>query len=306
MEDARIPIGRKNLGPRHLRESLEKGIVVAPGVFNGISALLAERHGFTAIYLSGSGVAGAMGLPDLSMTTMSEVVEETRRITFVSTLPLIVDIDTGFGEILNVERSIMELERAGASAVHIEDQVIPKKCGHLDGKEIIEEYEMIEKIKAAVRARKNKDFMIIARTDSRAVEGFDSAVERAKSYIKAGADAIFPEALESEDEFREFASRVGGILMANMTEFGKSPLIGAKELEGMGYRIVIFPLTAFRSALKAMDSVYSTLSTSGTQKYMIESLMTRKEFYDIIGYSKYEKEDSLLSEKHKKVVTRQE
>ncbi|MEM0128025.1 MAG: methylisocitrate lyase [Thermoplasmatales archaeon] len=289
-------MGRENFGPRYLREALKKGIVVAPGVFNGISALIAERHGFRAIYLSGSGVAGSMGLPDLSMTTLSEVVDETKKVTLVSRLPLIVDIDTGFGEVLNVERTIIELERAGASAVHIEDQILPKKCGHLDGKAVIEEYQMVEKIKAAVKARNNRDFMIIARTDSRAIEGFDRAVQRAKSYMDAGADGIFPEALESEEEFKEFASKVKGILLANMTEFGKSPLLEAKELERMGYRIVIFPLTAFRSALKAIDTTYSTLSAYGTQKTIIENIMSRKEFYNVIEYDKYEMEDRSLSQ----------
>lgn len=299
----RIPIisSQSNPGPKHLREALSKGIVVAPGVFNGISALIAERYGFDALYLSGSGVAGAMGLPDLSMTTMSEVVEETRRITLVTKTPLIVDIDTGFGEVLNVERTVIELERAGASAVHIEDQVLPKKCGHLEGKSLVQEYEMLEKIRAAVKARRNKDFMIIARTDARAVEGLDGAIKRARSYLEAGADGIFPEALESEEEFREFASKVRGILLANMTEFGKSPLLSAKELEKMGYRIVIFPLTAFRASLNAMKDVYSTLSSSGSQVNILGKIMSRREFYDIIGYDAYELEDKLIAQKHRKI-----
>ncbi|MGC8645562.1 MAG: methylisocitrate lyase [Thermoplasmata archaeon] len=297
-----IAMGRKNLGPRHLRGAIKRGIVVAPGVFNGISALIAERYGFDALYLSGSGIAGAMGLPDLSMTTMSEVLEETRRITLVSRAPLIVDVDTGFGEVLNVERTVMEMERAGASAIHIEDQVLPKKCGHLEGKVLINEYEMVQKIRAAVKSKRNKDFMIIARTDARAIEGIDGAIQRAKSYLKAGADGIFPEALENEEEFREFASKVKGVLLANMTEFGKSPLLPARELERMGYRIVIFPLTAFRASLLTMEEVYSTLSSSGTQEKILEKIMSRKKFYDIIGYEAYELEDRLLSQKHRKTM----
>ena len=203
--------------PTELRRLISKGIVVTPGVFNGISALIAERHGFKALYLSGSGVAGGMGLPDLSLTSLSDVVEEVRRIKLVSGLPLIVDVDTGFGEVLNVERTVKEIERAGASAIHIEDQVLPKKCGHLEGKKLVEVEEMVEKIQAASKSKKNKDFIVIARTDARSVDGIDSAVERAKLYQRAGADGIFPEALESEEEFKEFAKKVKGILLANMT-----------------------------------------------------------------------------------------
>lgn len=291
----------RNLGPAFLRQKIKEGIVEAPGVFNGIGALLAERYNFNAIYLSGSGVAGVQGLPDLSMTTMDEVLLEARKITAISKLPLIVDVDTGFGEILNVERTIIEMERAGVSAVHIEDQALPKKCGHLDGKSLVPEQEMIEKIVAATEARKNKDFMIIARTDARAIEGFDRAVERARLYLKAGADGIFPEALQSEDEFREFHKKVPSVLLANMTEFGKSPLLSARELGEMGYSIVIFPLTAFRASLKTVDMIYRELSQKGTQREIIDSLTTRSEFYGIIKYSEYENEDHEISRKSKKI-----
>ena len=288
--------------PTELRRLISKGIVVTPGVFNGISALIAERHGFKALYLSGSGVAGGMGLPDLSLTSLSDVVEEVRRIKLVSGLPLIVDVDTGFGEVLNVERTVKEIERAGASAIHIEDQVLPKKCGHLEGKKLVEVEEMVEKIQAASKSKKNKDFIVIARTDARSVDGIDSAIERAKLYQRAGADGIFPEALESEEEFKEFAKKVKGILLANMTEFGKSPLLSAKELEKLGYRIVIFPLTAFRGALKKIDEVYSDLSKKGTQREFISSMMSRKEYYDLINYSSYEDEDKKLKEKSTKIM----
>ena len=288
--------------PAELRRLISKGIVVTPGVFNGISALIAERHGFKALYLSGSGVAGGMGLPDLSLTSLSDVVEEVRRIKLVSGLPLIVDVDTGFGEVLNVERTLKEIERAGASAIHIEDQVLPKKCGHLEGKKLVEVEEMVEKIQAASKSKKNKDFIVIARTDARSVDGIDTAIERAKLYQRAGADGIFPEALESEEEFKEFAKKVKGILLANMTEFGKSPLLSAKELEKLGYRIVIFPLTAFRGALKKIDEVYSDLSKKGTQREFISNMMSRKEYYDLINYSSYEDEDKKLKEKSTKIM----
>ena len=288
--------------PTELRRLISRGIVVTPGVFNGISALIAEKHGFRALYLSGSGVAGGMGLPDLSLTSLSDVVEEVRRIKLVSGLPLIVDVDTGFGEVLNVERTLKEIERAGASAIHIEDQVLPKKCGHLEGKKLVEVEEMVEKIQAASKSKKNKDFIVIARTDARSVDGIDSAIERAKLYQRAGADGIFPEALESEEEFKEFAKKVKGILLANMTEFGKSPLLSAKELEKLGYRIVIFPLTAFRGALKKIDEVYSDLSKKGTQREFISKVMSRKEYYDLINYSSYEDEDKKLKEKSTKIM----
>jgi len=292
----------KNLGPEFLRQKINEGIVEAPGVFNAIGAMLAERNNFNALYLSGSGVAGVQGLPDLSITTIDEVVSEARKITSISKLPLIVDIDTGFGEILNVERTIIEMERAGVSAVHIEDQVMPKKCGHLEGKALVPEQEMIEKIVAAIEARRNKNFMIIARTDARAVEGFDRAVERAKLYLKAGADAIFPEALQTEEEFREFHKKVPAVLLANMTEYGKSPLLSSKELGTMGYRIVIFPLTAFRATIKTMDFVYSELRKKGTQREMMDKIASRSEFYDIIKYSEYENEDKEISRKSRKIM----
>jgi methylisocitrate lyase len=285
-----------------LRRLISKGIVVAPGVFNGISALVAENHGFRALYLSGSGIAGSMGLPDLSLTSLNEVVEETRRIKLVSALPLIVDVDTGFGEVLNVERTVREIERAGASAIHMEDQILPKKCGHLEGKKLVAAEEMIEKIQAASKSRMNKDFTIIARTDARSVEGIDAAIERARLYLRAGADGIFPEALESKEEFKEFSQKVNGILMANMTEYGRSPLLSVDELEKLGYSIVIFPLTAFRGALKKMDEIYSNLAKNGTQRNMLNEIMTRKDYYELINYSSYELEDKKLKEKSTKIM----
>lgn len=284
-----------NQGPAMLRKIIKEDFCVAPGVFNGMSAVLATRAGFNALYLSGSGIAGSMGLPDLSVTTLTEVAEEVRRIVSVTPLPLIVDVDTGFGETINVVRTTRVIEQAGASAMHLEDQVLPKRCGHLNGKRIVPEDEMILKIKAAVSARKNRDFIIIARTDARSVNGIDDAIERARQYVRAGADMIFSEALESYEEFERFASEVKSPLLANMTEFGKSPLLSVDELRQIGYKAVIFPLTAFRATLKTMDSIYQDLIERGTQRDFIDRLMTRSQFYDAIGYSQYEKEDADLS-----------
>ncbi len=284
-----------NSGPKELRKIIRNGYVVAPGVFSGISALLAQRAGFRALYLSGSGVAGSMGLPDLSLTTLDEVAAETRKITSMSGLPLIVDIDTGFGETLNVVRTIRTMEAAGAAAIHMEDQDLPKKCGHLSGKKIIPADAMAQKVKVAVGSRKDKAFIIIARTDSRAIEGLDGAIERGRLYLKAGADVIFPEALESEDEFKEYAKKVRAPLLANMTEFGKSPLLSSEDLARLGYKIIIFPLTGFRAALSSMDTIYKELRQSGTQRKVLQRLMTRDEFYKVIGYKDYADEDALLS-----------
>ncbi len=289
-----------NLGPKRLRELISNGYVIAPGVFNGISAILAERAGFQAGYLSGSGVAGVMGLPDISVTTMDEVVYDLRKIISISKMPILVDVDTGFGETINVIRTVRTMESSGAAAIHIEDQELPKKCGHLPGKRLISEEEMIKKIYAAVEARKNPDFMIIARTDARAVEGLEGAIRRGKMYLEAGADMIFPEALETKEEFEEYARYVSPLL-ANMTEFGKSPLLSAKELGEMGYRIIIFPLTAFRASLLAIEDIYTNLMVQETQKNFIDKLMTREKFYEIIGYKEYENEDKELSIKNVKL-----
>ena len=284
-----------NLGPAELRKQIRSGFVIAAGVYNGISAMQAERAGFRTLYLSGSGVAACMGLPDLSFTTLTEVVNEVSRITDMTKSPLIVDVDTGFGEPLNVTRTVRQLEKAGASGMHIEDQQLPKKCGHLSGKKIVPDEEMVHKIKAAVAARKNRDFLIIARTDARSVLGVEDAIRRSNLYLESGADMIFTEALESEDEFRRFAREVHGDLLANMTEFGKSPLLPADVLRQIGYRAVIFPLTAFRTALKATQNAYDMLFSQGTQKNLLNIMMSRNEFYEVIGYHEYEKEDNELA-----------
>jgi methylisocitrate lyase len=272
------------------------GIIIVPGVFDPASALLAESVGFKAIYLSGAALTGSLAMPDLSIITFSEVLGATRRIMEVVDLPMIVDTDTGFGEAINVYRTVKELEEAGAAAVQIEDQVLPKKCGHLSGKHVVPADEMVKKIMSAVEARRS-DMVIVARTDAREVEGLDAAIERAQMYVEAGADVIFPEALHNLEEFKEFSRKVKAPLLANMTEFGKTPYITAKEFEEAGYKFVIFPVTTFRAAMKAMKDVLLELKEKGTQKHILDKLMTRQEFYELIGYYEYEKMDSQIAEK---------
>lgn len=241
-----------------------------------------------------------MGLPDLSVTTSTEVAEEIGRICGASSLPLIVDGDTGFGEPINVVRTIRLFESAGAAAVHLEDQVLPKRCGHLNGKKIVDREEMVRKIQAAVDARKNSNFTIIARTDARSVMGIEEAIERSNLFLEAGADMIFTEALETKEEFEKFGREVNGPLLANMTEFGKSPLLSVDEIKSAGYSAVIFPLTAFRVALKYMEKTYNEIMNKGTQREFMDNLMTRSQFYELIGYNQYENEDRELSEINRK------
>ena len=267
-----------------------KKIVVAPGVFSPAVAKLAEKTGFRALYFSGAGFSSLLALPDLGITTLSEVSQATRQITSRVGLPLIVDADTGFGEALNVARTVQELKASGAAALHIEDQVLPKRCGHLAGKELVDADEMVKKLVSA-KEEAGKDLLVIARTDARAVEGMDGAIERARSYSKAGADMIFPEALESRDEFVEFRKKITVPIMANMTEFGKTPYMSAKEFEDIGYNVVIFPVTAFRAMMKSVKEALERLKLEGTQEGMIDQLMTRKEFYALIDYQKYEEAD---------------
>ena len=282
---------KRNLGPDELRKQLKNGFITAAGVYSGITGIQAERAGFKTLYLSGSGVAGVMGIPDLSFTTLTELADETRKITSVTKSPLIVDADTGFGEPLNVSRTVRILEEAGASAIHIEDQQLPKKCGHLSGKKLVDAVDMIHKLRAAVKSRVNESFCIIARTDARSVNGIDDAISRAALYAENGADIIFTEALESREEFMKFRREIKIPLLANMTEFGRSPLLSVKDLKEIGYNAVIFPLTAFRTALKSTKNAYERLYSDGTQKDIINNMMSRDEYYDLIGYYDYERED---------------
>ena len=289
----------RNLGPDELRKQVKSGFITAAGVYSGITGIQAERAGFKTLYLSGSGVAGVMGIPDLSFTTLSELADETRKIIAVTRSPLIVDADTGFGEPLNVSRTVRVLEAAGASAIHIEDQQLPKKCGHLSGKKLVDEVEMIHKLNAAVKSRVNESFCIIARTDARSVNGIEDAISRAALYADNGADVIFTEALESREEFLKFRREIKTPLLANMTEFGRSPLLSVKDLKEIGYNAVIFPLTAFRTALKSTKNAYERLYSEGTQKDILNDMMSREEYYDLIGYYDYEREDKeIYGEKH--------
>ncbi len=268
-----------------LRELISKEAVMMPGVPNAAMARQVEQVGFEAVYISGAGMANATaGVPDIGLLTLTEVTQLASYIANAVKIPAIVDADTGFGGAENVARTIQELEKAGLAGCHIEDQEFPKRCGHLAGKSIVDVEEMVGKIKAAVAVRRDPDFMIIARTDARAVEDFDRAVERAGEYLAAGADAIFPEALQSADEFRDFAKAIDLPLLANMTEFGKSPLLSFKELCDFGYKMVIFPMSAFRVAMKASEGFLRVLKQSGTQKDWVDEMQTRQELYDLLDY----------------------
>ena len=284
-----------------LRKLIEgEKIVFAPGVFSPAVAKLAEKQGFEALYFSGAGFSNFLALPDLGITTLTEVAGAARQIASKVNVPLIVDADTGFGEALNVARTVEEMKIAGAAAVHIEDQILPKRCGHLEGKELVDADEMVKKLISA-REAAAKELLIIARTDARSVEGIDSALERALVYSKAGADCIFPEALESREEFAEFRRKVKLPLMANMTEFGKTPYITVQEFEDLGYDIVIFPVTAFRAMMKAVKDILAQLKEEGTQKSMLRSLMPREEFYDLIDYYRFEEADKKAMEAAKRL-----
>jgi methylisocitrate lyase len=267
------------------RQLTTKGSVMMPGVPNASIARQAERAGFDAVYISGAGMANATaGLPDIGLLSMIEVVRLAGYVANAVKIPAIVDADTGFGGTENVARTIHELEAAGLAGCHIEDQEFPKRCGHLPSKSIVDPEEMVEKINAAVAARRDPDFFIIARTDSRATEGFDGAVERAGEYLAAGADAIFPEALQTLDEFRDFAKEIDLPLLANMTEFGKSPLLSFQELADFGYRIVIFPQSAFRVSMKASEEFLRALKSAGTQSDWLDRMQTREELYQLLDY----------------------
>jgi methylisocitrate lyase len=267
------------------------GPVLLPGVFGPLIAKMAERLGFHACYLSGGALSAFTGVPDIGLLSLAEFTAEARRLTAATNLPVIADADTGFGEALNVERTVREYEAAGLAGLHLEDQEMPKRCGHLSGKSIVPAASMVGKIRAAVAARKNPDFLIIARTDARGVTSFEDAVIRANLYREAGADAIFPEALQNAGEFGRMARLSPGLLLANMTEFGKSELLDAKTLGDMGYRLILFPLSAFRVAMKAAEETLKTILAMGTQQSCLPQMQTRQELYDRLGYSGYEDRD---------------
>lgn len=268
------------------------------GTINAFSALLAEDAGFNAIYLSGAGVANAsFGLPDLAMTTLNDVCEDIRRISAVTKLPLLVDADTGWGGAFMLGRTVREMTRAGAGACHLEDQVGVKRCGHRPGKALVETDEMVDRIKAAVDARTDDRFAIMARTDAHAVEGQQAALDRSAAYVEAGADMIFAEALTTLPEYQQFTDAINVPVLANLTEFGKTPMFTTEELEKAGVSMALYPLSAFRAMSKAALHVYQTLRNDGTQLGAIETMQTRDELYDVLGYHEYEKKlDQLFVE----------
>ena len=270
------------------------------GTINAYSAMLAEKSGAKAIYLSGAGVANAsFGLPDLGMTNLSEVLEDARRITDACSLPLLVDIDTGWGHAFNIARTIRSMEKAGVAAVHMEDQVIAKRCGHRPNKAIVPLKEMGDRIKAAVDARQDADFVIMARTDAYAVEGMSAVVERAQYCIELGADMIFPEAMTTLEEYREFCRLVNVPALANITEFGRTPLFTRDELADAGIQLILYPLSAFRAMSQAALTVYQTILKEGTQSALVPMMQTRNALYDVLGYETYEnKLDQLMKEEN--------
>lgn len=270
------------------------------GTVNAYCAMMAEQTGHHAIYLSGGGVANASyGLPDLGMTDLNDVLEDVRRITAASTLPLLVDIDTGFGGAFNIARTIQQMEKAGAAAVHIEDQVQQKRCGHRPNKAIVSQAEMVDRIKACVDARYDDNFVIMARTDALAVEGMDSAIERAVACVEAGADMIFPEAMLTLEQYREFVDAVKVPVLANITEFGATPLFSREELASAGVDIVLYPLSAFRAMNQAALNVYQHLLNDGHQRNVVDTMQTRMDLYDFLNYHDYEQKLDALFSKEK-------
>ncbi|WP_445429315.1 methylisocitrate lyase [Bacillus atrophaeus] len=269
------------------------GILQIPGVHDAMAALIAKQTGFSAIYLSGAAYTASRGLPDLGIVTSSEMAERAKDLVRAADLPLLVDIDTGFGGVLNAARTAREMLEARVAAVQIEDQQLPKKCGHLNGKQLVSAEEMAQKIKAIKQVAPS--LVVVARTDARAQEGLDAAIKRSATYIEAGADAIFPEALQSESEFRQFAKRITAPLLANMTEFGKTPYYHAEEFEDMGFQMVIYPVTSLRTAAKAFERMFRLIKEQGSQKEGLLEMQTRKELYDTIFYEDYEDLDKSIA-----------
>ena len=289
--------------PRRLRELIAQGTVVLPGAFNALTAMQIERAGFDAVYVSGAGIAAAQGLPDIGLLSMAEVVADAGTIARAVVIPALADADTGYGPPLSVMRTVQAFEQAGLAGLHLEDQESPKKCGHLPDKRLVSVAEMAQKIGAAVEARRDPDFLIVVRTDARAVEGLDGAVKRARAYADAGADAVFPEALESAEEFKAFAQALKkeGVtvpLVANMTEFGKTPYLTVKEFEALGYRLVLFPVTALRVAARAIEALLEELKSLGTQQRSLDKMQTRQRLYELLRYAEYEKRDDDIEERY--------
>jgi methylisocitrate lyase len=273
---------------RRLREQLASGRLLRfPGAFSPFVAKLVADLGFEGIYVSGAALSADLALPDIGLTTLTEVASRGRQIAAASELPVMIDADTGFGEPLNVARTIRTLEDAGLAACHIEDQVNPKRCGHLDHKQVVETEQMVRRVRAAVAARRDPALVICARTDARGVEGLDSAIERARAYVDAGADMVFPEALADEREFEAFRAAIDVPLLANMTEFGKSPLLNTTTLEELGFNLVIYPVTTLRLAMRAIERGLRTIADHGTQEPLIGRMQTRARLYELVGYEDY-------------------
>ena len=292
-----VPI---SAGIRFHQAVTESPILQIVGTINAYTALMAERVGHRAIYLSGAGVANASyGLPDLGMTSLDNVLEDARRITDVTEMPLLVDIDTGWGGAFNIARTIKEMTRAGVAAVHIEDQIAQKRCGHRPNKAIVSQNEMVDRIKAAVDAKTDPDFVIMARTDALAVEGMSSAIDRACACVEAGADMIFPEAIESLEQYQTFVQAVQVPVLANITEFGTTPLFSVDDLQNAGVKMALYPLSAFRAMNKAALNIYQSLYNDGSQAGVVDQMQTRSELYDFLNYHAYEEKLDALFEGEK-------
>ena len=280
---------------RQLRDGLASGrLLRVPGAVNPFTARLIQESGFDAVYLSGAVLSADLGLPDIGLTTSTEVAARAQQTTRVTDLPVLVDADTGFGEPMNAARTVQLMEDAGLAGLHLEDQVNPKRCGHLDGKSVVPREEMVRRVRAAVDARRDPGFLLMARTDARAVEGLDAAIDRAKAYADAGADAIFPEALADEAEFAAFRAAVDVPLLANMTEFGKGPLLGTAALENLGYNIALYPVTLFRLAMGAVEEGLRVIAAEGTQESLLPRMQTRSRLYEVLGYEEYTIFDSAV------------
>lgn len=277
---------------KKFRESLKSGKLHRfPGSFSPLTSMMIEKIGFDGVYISGGVLANDLALPDIGLTTLTEVSQRARLIARSSRLPAIVDIDTGFGAPINVTRTIQEIEETGLCGCHMEDQISQKRCGHLDNKQLISQEEMVQKIQAASRAKRDKNFLLIARTDSRALEGLDKSTDRAKAYVDAGAEMIFPEALKNVEEFERFRKEIDVPLLANMTEFGKSSLLTADQLTDLGYNMVIYPVTSWRLAMKAVEKGLRTIYDEGTQESILDDMQHRKELYDLLDYENYNEFD---------------
>ncbi|MGW8375080.1 methylisocitrate lyase [Streptomyces sp. ODS28] len=280
---------------RRLRELLGSGrLVTMPGAVNPYSTKLIEEHGFQAAYLSGAVLSAELCLPDIGLTASTEIAARAQQITRVTDLPVLIDADTGFGAPVNAARTVQLFEDAGLAGLHLEDQTAVKRCGHLDGKTLVSREEMAQRVRAAAEARRDPDFLLMARTDARAVEGLDAAIDRAKAYVEAGADAVFPEALADEAEFAAFRKTLDVPLLANMTEFGKSPLLPASTLERLGYNIALYPVTLFRLANGAIEDGLRTLAAEGGQESLLPRMQTRSRLYEVLGYADYTAFDSAV------------